>query len=295
MIDHEEQNVTNHAGRSQLVLDKAIDRVRKLLALSKGTSEHEAALAAGKAAALIEQFQLSEAMIRVDEPEAKPEPIEKNARLEPELPETRAGGRKRIAWKEAIAGATASDLGVKMYWRADVDIRGFGRESAIQTWRYTFQYLCRIVDEMADKGWERMGRWADSTARAWKNAFRVGCAQRISMRIYTARCERKSERQNETKAVHDRAEAPVGDKASIDAAIAAGRECQALAIVEKDQAEVDTEYKDYSKKWGRSQSSIGSTSSRDGYSAGQAAGDRVKIGGGGKGLPSGQSRLRGRS
>lgn len=87
--------------KSQLVLDKAIDRVRKLLALAKGTSEHEAALAAENATKLIEQFQLTEAMIRVDEPETEPEPIEKAARLEPDLPEYSGQDgkrRKRIAW-----------------------------------------------------------------------------------------------------------------------------------------------------------------------------------------------------
>jgi hypothetical protein len=134
--------------RSKIVIEKAIDRVRKLLSLAKGTSEHEAASAAASAAKLIEQFELTEAMIRVDDVEAKPEPIDKRARLEPDLP---SHGRKRVAWKETIAQATASDVGVKIYWVANVDIHGFGRESSIQTWRYTFQYLCRAVDELADK------------------------------------------------------------------------------------------------------------------------------------------------
>ena len=107
MIPTDDENVTNHSGRSQRVIDKAIDRVRKMLALSKGTNEHEAALAASKAAQLVEQFQLTEAMIRIDEPAAKPEPIEKSARLEPELAPYRHGGtndhgvhmnaRKRVA------------------------------------------------------------------------------------------------------------------------------------------------------------------------------------------------------
>jgi hypothetical protein len=280
--------------RSQLVIDKAIDRVRKLLALAKGTSEHEAALAAENATKLIEQFQLTEAMIRVDDTEAEPEVIEQAARLEPDLPEYSSrgmNGRKRIAWKETIASATASDLGIHMYWKNHVDICGFGRESAIQTWRYTFMYLCRAVDQLADDAWFREGDHEQSI-RAWKNAFRVGCAQRLSTRIWQARQKRESDqRMSKYHAARERAaevreqpEAAVHDEPE-------SKESLALAIVKKDQEQVDAEYKAYSKGWGRSQSRIGSTSSRDGYSAGKAAGDRVSLGGKRAGLPSGQRRI----
>ena len=289
--------------RSKMVIEKAIDRVRKLLSLAKGTSEHEAASAAASAAKLIEQFKLTDARIRLDEPEAKPEPIAKDARLEPELPVS--DGRKRVAWKETIAQATASDVGVKIYWMAHVDVRGFGRESAIQTWRYTYQYLCRAVDELADKSWNDEVRLREATGtlpfsgrrgyesvRAWKNAFRVGCAQRLSTRLYEARIERKKARVEHGDDARTRANAHVGDQASVDDAIGAARECQALAVVAKDQAEVDQEYKAYSKGWRGSIGSIGQTSSRDGYSAGRAAGDRVSLGAKRAGLGAGQGRLR---
>lgn len=307
MIQHEQENVTNHAERSQLVIDKAIDRVRKLLALAKGTSEHEAALAAGQATRLIEQFQLTEAMVRIDEPEAKAEPIQKAARLEPELSPYASGGendagvtvgsRKRVAWKESIALAVASDLGVHMFWRNHVDVCGFGRESAIQTWRYTYQYLVNVVNELTEKAWSRMGQHGGSSARAWKNAFRVGCAQRVSVRIWEAREKRKREAARK-RVVVDTQRAVV-ENARADAAVAtkdalAGeRECLALAIVERDQAEVDNEYENYSKGWGRAQAGIGSVTSGDGYSAGKAAGDRVRLGGANKHLTAGQARLRG--
>jgi hypothetical protein len=275
--------------RSKLVLDKAIDRVRKLLNLAQGTSEHEAASAAASAAALIEQFNLTEAMIRLDEPEAKPEPIEKRGRLEPDLP---SHGRKRVAWKETIAQATASDVGVKIYWVAHVDMCGFGRESAIQTWRYTFAYLCRAVDELADKAWDSEGYRSYETVRAWKNAFRVGCAQRLSVRLYEERMARRKAHVAHEVDASERANAHDGDKASVDAAIGAARECQALAVVAKDQAQVDQEYASYSKGWRGTIGSIGQTSSRDGYSAGRAAADRVSLGGKRAGLKAGQGRLR---
>jgi hypothetical protein len=281
--------------RSQLVLDKAIERVRKLLALAKGTSEHEAALAASKAAQLIEQFQLSEAMIRLDAPEAEPEPIEQAARLEPELAPFggRGSGRKRIAWKETIAKAVASDLGIHMYWRNDVDICGFGRESAIQTWRYTYQYLCRAVDQLADEAWDRHGGY--ESTRSWKNAFRSGCAQRLAVRVWEERQARKKAAKHHAKDLSVRAEVTVDDKASIDDRIEAGRECQALAIIAKDQEAVDNGYKEYSKNWRGHIGSIGSVSSMSGYEHGKAAGDRIALGGKRAALRSGQGRIGGRS
>lgn len=272
--------------RSQAVVDKAIDRVRKLLALAKGTSEHEAAAAASQAAALIERFALDEAAIRIDQPEAKPEPIERSGRLEPDLPTYggRGSGRKRVAWKETLAKAAASDVGVKVYWRNHVDICGFGRESAIATWRYTYQYLCRAVDELADAGWESASSEAWESARAWKNAFRVGCAQRIATRIFEARVERQRAAR---RAAHAPTPTPTAEP------IEASRESLALAIVARDQAEVDQAYAEYSRAWTGTIGSIGSTSSGGGYAAGRAAGDSVRLGGGGRGLGAGQGRLRG--
>lgn len=280
---------------STLVIEKAIDRVRKLLALAQNTTEHEAALAASRAAKLVEQFELTEAMIRIDDTAAKAEPIECAGRLQPELSQFggRASGRKRVAWKETLAKATGSDLGIKVYWRNNVDITGFGRESAIQTWRYVFQYLVRIVDELADLGWAKHGS-RDDSQRAWKNAFRTfrtGCAQRVATRMWEERQARTTARDEHKRMMAHTVEGD-NDEATVEDALHASRECQALAIVAKDQAEVDEEYATYSKSWGRPISSIGKVSSYDGYTAGSKAGASIKLGGGGKALPAGQGRLK---
>src|SRR4051812_47077207 len=135
-----------------MTIEKIIDRVRKLLSLADHSgSEHEAASAASHAAKLMEEHQLTEAFVRLDDAEAKPETILQDERLEPNAPLT---GRKRVAWKETIASAVARDLGVRFYWRSrrdhggrlTRDMRGFGRESAIQTWRYTCEYLWRQIE-----------------------------------------------------------------------------------------------------------------------------------------------------
>lgn len=274
-------------------IEKIIDRVRKLFALSEGAgSEHEAAAAAGRATALIAEYQLTEAQLRVDDTTLPPEPIERSARLEPDAPLV---GRKRVAWRETIALAVAKDLGVRMHWthtrdwnksgRKCSDVRGFGRESAIQTWRYTCQYLWRQIDELAEA--ENAPHYA--SARAFRNAFRVGCAQRIAERIWAARQQREAApvhtHVNDEREPAGDASGGAGDGGAVDRS-------KALAVVERDREEVDREYTKYSKGWG-TVASVGQTSNRSGYDAGREAGGRVSLGGKRAGLPAGRGRLKG--
>lgn len=255
-------------------IEKITNRVRKLLQLADHGTEHEAANAAAQAAALMAKYELDEALVRLDEPSKPAEPIQKEARLEPEQKED----IKRVAWKEAIASAVAKDLGVKMYfspvensrgrWR--YQIRGMGRESAIQAWRYTCAYLWNTVNELADNMHHEEEH---GSARAWKSAFRLGCATRIAIRLSEARAIK--------------AEELVLRKAGLQ-----GKESMALTVVEKDRNQVDVEYAAFSKNWSKgSIGAVGSISSGDGYAAGNQAGDRVSLGNARAGLAAGQGRL----
>jgi hypothetical protein len=270
-------------------IDRILDRARKLSALAQHSdNEAEAALAASRLRQIMEEHALSEAMLRLDDVDAKPEPILRNARLEPDAPKT---GRKRVAWKETISASVAKDLGVHefyryaTYWsgntmRRCADIRGVGRETAIQTWQYTCQYLWRAIDELADAAWSRQGG-SDSMGetRAWKNSFRSGCASTIAERIYA---NRRRER--------DVAEAT--REAVINASTGATRESLALSIVERDQTEVDDMYEQIRKGFtSRGAASIGATSG-DGYGAGRAAGRSVSLGTRRAALGAGQGRLK---
>lgn len=261
---------------------KVLDRVRKLLALADNAgSEAEAANAAGNAAKLMEEYQLSEALVRLDEPAKKAEPILKGELLENARQPYKYN---RVAWKEAIARAVASDLGVKMYFNTSNDhgrsiseVVGMGRESAIQAWRYTYQYLCRAVEEMCEASREREGYMDKGSSKAWNNAFRVACASRLAVRLEEAR---------KAKAVDA--------KAAVEEAmpnITPEQRELALTVVERDNAEVDREYADFKKGFGPAVRSVGQVSSRSGYDAGQAAGDRISLGGGRAGLTAGQGRL----
>lgn len=257
-------------------LAKVLDRVRKLLSLSQRTSsEAEAAEAASRAASLMEDYQLSEALVRLDEPSAKPEPIIKDL-LEPD---SAAHGSKRVAWKEAIAQAVADDLGVQLYYwytrvdgRKSTEIRGMGRESSIQAWRYTCQYLWRAVNELAELAWD--GGQDTSSTRAWKNAFRVGCASRLAVRL--------AEKRSALDVARDAAKAAALGQDD--------RTALAMTVVEKDRDEVKRGYDDMAKGWG-SAKSIGQVTSQDGYRAGKAAGDSISLGNSRAGLAAGQGVL----
>lgn len=264
-------------------IEKVLDRVRKFLKLAEHSSnEHEAASAAAQAAKLMEEYQLSDALVRLDDPAVAPEPIVEQ-RLDPDRVVAHS---KRVAWKEAISTAVARSVGVKMFWnwtriggRKHSDIRGFGRESAVQTWRYTSQYLWRAVDEFADAAWEASGHASAGrgVARAWKNAFRVGCATRLAIRL-------KEIKDAEELARKQAKEAAVG---------AETRDSLAMTLIEKDRDGMDAAYKERSKNFGKAVASIGSTSSYAGYQAGREVGDKIHLGGGRAGLASGRGMLTG--
>jgi hypothetical protein len=270
-------------------LDRILDRARKLEQLSQHTdNEAEAALAASRLRQLMEAHQLSDAMLRLDEPSRPAEEILTNARLEPDA---KATHRKRVAWKTTIYIAVATDLGIhtflnwKQYWtgntyRYSADVRAVGRETAIQTWRYVSQYLWRQVEELADAAADRQSFDSKGEARAWKNSFRAGCASKIAQRIVE---NRQAERE----------QAKAEREAALKAQTGATRESLALSIVERDQVEVDDTYEKVKKGFTRAAAaSIGSTSG-DGYGDGCAAGERVVLGKARAGLPAGQGRLKG--
>ncbi len=254
---------------------KIIERVQKLLAASKSENEHEAALAASRAAKLMEEYNLSEALIRVHDHTAKAEPIIDGVRLVDAT-------KKRSAWRESIADAVAKSLGCKTYLMESKTVC-FGREGATQAWNYTCQYLFREVDRLADEAWDREGGEAleaGQSIKRWKNAFRVGAAYAVAARLYEQTAASKLVREERIRAV---AEDRVG--------AATSNYEQALMVVDRDETEFQSAYAARSAKFGTAKS-VGQVSSRTGYHAGKEAGQNVTLGGGRAGLPSGQGRLK---
>lgn len=163
---------------------KIVDRIRKLLALSRSSNEHEAAAAAARAAELMAAHQLEAATLAEDEP---PPPVEAH-----EI-ETRG---QAVSWRGALASGVAYSFGCRMFWRPrreggklSVQLMVVGRSGDVDGVRYMYLYLSREVDRLANRAWNGRHEHARQleSARSWKNAFRLGAAVIIARRLREAR------------------------------------------------------------------------------------------------------------
>jgi hypothetical protein len=120
-------------------------------------------------------------------------------------------------------------------------------------------------------------------SKAFRNAFRLGCASRIA-----ARLDQNTRPSTLTKM-------PDGSVQLVDDEVLHAEtpspSAGVIALIKQNHAEVDQAYETYSKGW-KAGGSVGNYSSGGGYAAGQSAGNRVSLGGGRAGLPRGQGTFK---
>jgi hypothetical protein len=155
--------------------EKLLDRVRKLLALAGSPNVHEAALAAARAQALIEEHRLHAALAAEEAAEA--EPVDSGAGAPLEVT------RRPRKWKGVLAARLAEVNGCVAYTVVD------GREERL--------LLAGRADDRAAVAaiWDWLVQrleWASATEgagrdRAWHEAFRVGAAEVVARRLAEAR------------------------------------------------------------------------------------------------------------
>jgi hypothetical protein len=249
-----------------------IDRIRKLLELSRSTNEHEAANAAARAAELMRKYEIDQAVLAATAPgETPPEEIITDG----------IGGKegKSTSWRVLIGQGVAAATGCKQ-WSAGGRMEAMGTRSAVGTWNYLCQYLTREVDRLADAGWNAYPTTIDriSGVRRWKNAFRVGAAQVIRTRLIE---QARSQAASKKADVNAAAAAVINPATGLPASAT-----QALAIIDHDAARVAAEYEAMAKRERFVTRKIGQVSSAGGYAAGREAGGTVNLGAGsGRGLP----------
>ncbi|MEZ4454431.1 MAG: DUF2786 domain-containing protein [Nannocystaceae bacterium] len=155
-----------------------LDRVRKLLALATSPNVHEAANAAARAQALIEEHRLAALLEAEAAAEAADEadPITDGV----ELPLERA--RKIRKWKIALASGLAEVNGCVAYTAARgpetlllLAGRAADREAVLAIW----EWLVRRIE------------WLSATAgagqpREWHESFRIGAADAVCERLAAA-------------------------------------------------------------------------------------------------------------
>ncbi len=266
--------------------DQVIDRIQKLLRLSKSTSDAEAALAAQRASELMAAHHLTEALVRAadDTGGAPAEVIIKGQAVVD--PNGRAA-KKKIAWKGTIAHGVAHSMGCRQYWHGPA-IMFFGRASAVAAASYTAQYLWREVDRLAEAAYASAPHDVYDTPRIWKGAFRHGAAGQIAERLHAvardAKAAATAARQEAARVAHN---------AEIDGDATKGTHRQALVLLNRDAQEVEEEYATFTKGFRSTRIGSGRIRSWGGYGAGQAAGRNIHLGGGRAALGRGPGRLKG--
>lgn len=263
-----------------------VDKIRKLLELSKSTNEHEAAAAAARAADLMLEHQISEAELQAAKPEAERQ-VAPPARVV-------LGTYERGAhWQWVIQSGLADAFGgVAFYARSRERLDAYdavviGPEPATASIGYMYTYLTGEVRRLADAAYaDEVRECREScveppSARGWKGAFRVGAAEVIAQRL-----------REQHRAAAGRARAAAAAKP------ATASTTTALAIIDQqtkaclDLARVTAPglfRKDGKMRAGGTTSAGMSSSS--GRAAGQAAGRSVNLGGG-RQIGAGRGQLR---
>jgi hypothetical protein len=244
-------------------LDAILGRLKKLLALSKSSNEHEAALAAQRAAELMREYDLSEAQIRVDDPTATAEPIVTAGEY------GGAQAKRNAKWKTHLISAAARLHNCRMYYTHDINgrcIRLFGRKSAVAATGYTGDYLVNEVDRLAKAAWVKSAEKALGAvpARSWMDSFRLGAAVTIWQRCV----------EHANKLLADLE------------AVKPGGPCTALAVVQSDALAVNDAYRAFSRRFNKARNTSTRISSQGAYAQGSEAGRSVGLSGG-RGLGSG--------
>jgi hypothetical protein len=148
-----------------------IDKVRKLLKLSESSNANEAALAAAAAQRLIDEYNLSAALLSVETDEPENEPIEDTLRDGKPLD----AQKKLQTWRYALADVLAEVNGCQIYrYKGSIELTG--RKSDTDKVRYLYGYLINETNRLCDRDGEGCGR-------TWRNNYRIGVVDTIALRL----------------------------------------------------------------------------------------------------------------
>lgn len=150
-----------------------MERIRRLLALSKSPNEHEAASAAAAAAAMMDEHKLDQAEIELAGGDPELEAVEDTILY--------GDFMERKTWKIVIVQGVCILNECKPYITPR-NVRIVGRTSSIQTVDYTVKYLWNAAKEICDREY-RSVRLRPQSQQVWKSSFLAGCANRLYARL----------------------------------------------------------------------------------------------------------------
>ncbi len=168
--------------------DKIIEKIKKMLALSKSANEHEAALAASKAKEMLdnhnlEMAEIDEADIEVDKYSILDDRYNKN---ETEREEHREKGHNWPVWKRRLVGAIANnmDLGFYIgvtYKKSYTKMMLVGTKTDVQVAEYLLIYLVRQIKTLTRKYAKDSG--INNRLEYYKNSYRLGIIRTLENRF----------------------------------------------------------------------------------------------------------------
>lgn len=160
-------------------MEEIVDRIRKLLALSKSSNPNEAANAAAAAQKLMDRHRIEQAAL--EEPETEDEPIR-------DFEDPLDSGRRMPTWRKRLAVNIADANNCRIYLRhgGGTDVAIVGRAADAQTVRYLYAYCVREIDRLTRSH-------GSGNGRTWCNNFRIGCVDAIRIKLEAQREQVKRE------------------------------------------------------------------------------------------------------
>ncbi len=261
-------------------MSKIVDRIRKLVELSKSNnSAEEAASAAAMASDLMFKYQIGEADLQTSDKREQEQLVEESIGQEKK--------RQRDVWKACLAHAVAKGFGCEMYNSRDEKgnpkFQIFGVKSVVQTVSYVYGYLALEIERLCTAAWKTHGGKEDSfnaraKARTWKNSFRMGAMNAIRVRLEKQRTEQQAQVAEMVAAQKAAPEAP---------------KSTSLALFKTDEERVEEGYKDLSRKLHlRAGRATRVNHSKNAYEHGREAGNGVALGSRGTGLGAPAAQVR---
>lgn len=232
-----------------LTYEEATKKIKKLLSLATSSNPNEAALAASRAASIMQDYQISEAALSTVEDEDRA-PVESYT--------FEGGSGKKIHWRMKIASGVAKVCNCSTYWHGP-RIMMIGRDLDVKAARYLFDLICPQVEDLAERAWQ-VGGYGDT--RKFMHAFRLGCSITIYSRLLKQAIDKTEEMRT-----GQAGESP-------------GESSMALMVINSRIAKVDAYMSGLRLKAAGRRPSM---SDRGAFNVGREYGKRVSIGGAAKG------------
>lgn len=239
--------------------EKAIDRARKLLELSRSDNVNESAAALAQAQKLMSKHSITELMLSTPETELDREQIEDGILHKENKPMQR--------WKGQLAMPLCEANQCQIYRiGAAHELHVIGRPSDAQTVRYLFSYISNEITRLCMRASGIRG----NPGVRWRNDFCIGAAQEVGRRVKEAAKEARTEMKQEAYG---------GDSMGNGTAIV----CVNNALAKLDERKTDVERWTRRNLQLRKQSTGGRQRDYEGRAAGKRAGGQIDLSKGGRG------------